>query len=64
MDESDFDGTTVLEHLAQIDCIDEFFEALDGDDFAEAERLMQAAKIDKSTIAVVLRKMAEADGDH
>lgn len=64
MDESDFDGTLVLEKLGTIAKIDDFFEALDTDDFAAAERLMKAAKVDTQTIAIVLRKMAEADGEH
>jgi hypothetical protein len=63
-DESDFEGSLVLEKLAVIDKVDEFFEALDGDDFETAKRLMKAAKIDSATIEVVLRKMAESDGDH
>ena len=64
MDESDFDGTLVLEKLALIDKIDEFFEALDDDDFATARILMRAAKIDTETITIVLAKMAESDGEH
>lgn len=64
MEESDFDGTTVLEKLAELDLVDEFFEALDGDDFPEAERLMKTARVPSSEIAIVLRKMAESDGEH
>ncbi|MGE0173332.1 MAG: hypothetical protein AB7T49_11115 [Oligoflexales bacterium] len=64
MDENDFEGTDVLEMLAAIDRIDDFFEALDNDDFGFAERLMKAARIDSETIAIVLRKMAESDSDH
>lgn len=64
MDESDFDGTLVLEKLAAIDQLDAFFEALDGDDFDTAERLMKAARVDLETRTMVLRKMAEADGEH
>ncbi len=64
MDERDFEGTLVLEKLAEIDKVDDFFEALDSDDFAKAESLMKRARIDSDTIAVVLKKMAEADGEH
>jgi hypothetical protein len=38
--------------------------AVDADDFALAEMLMKAAKIDSATISIVLRKMMEADGKH
>lgn len=64
MDENDWEGTLVLEKLALIDKVDEFFGAIDGDDFVTAERLMKAARIDAVTIAQVLQKMAEADGEH
>jgi hypothetical protein len=64
LDESDFEGTLVLEKLAAIDKVDDFLEAVDSDDFATAKRLMKAAKVDRATIKIVLRKMGEADGEH
>lgn len=64
MEDNDFEGTLVLEKLAVIDKVDEFFEAVDADNFGLAEKLMKAAKIDSATIALVLRKMLESDGDH
>ena len=64
MDEDYFEGTLVLENLAEIGKVDEFFEAIDADDFPLAEKLMRAARIDGATIAIVLRKMSEADSDH
>ena len=64
MDESDFDGTLVLEKLAEIDKVDDFFAAIDSDDFSKAQSLMKRAKVDAKTIAAVLKKMAEADGEH
>ena len=64
MDESDFEGTLVLEKLAEVNKVDEFFEAIDSDDFAEAQRLMRKAGIDQETIQIVLEKMNDADGEH
>ena len=64
MDESDFEGTLVLEQLAAIDKIDDFFEAIDADDVARAVALMKRADVDASTIATVVKKMEEADGEH
>lgn len=64
MDEHDFDGTLVLEKLAAIEKVDEFFEALDGDDFEAAKKLMRAARVDSQTIEIVLQKMADSDTDH
>jgi hypothetical protein len=64
MDETDFEGTLVLEQLAAIGKVDEFFDAVDADDVQRATRLMKRAKLDASTIATVIRKMADSDGDH
>ncbi len=60
MDEDDFEGTLVLEKLAEIGEVDAFFDAVDSDDFAKAQSLMKRARIDSATIAIVLRKMADA----
>jgi hypothetical protein len=64
MDESDFEGSWVLEKLALIDCVDAFFEAIDADDQQKAAALMRRANVDSRTIGIVLKKMAEADGEH
>jgi hypothetical protein len=64
MDESDFEGTLVLEQLAAIGKVDDFFEAIDSDDVSRAVALMKRADVDASTIAVVVKKMEEADGEH
>ena len=63
MDEKDFEGTLVLEKLASLDLVDAFFEAVDADDFKTASSLMKRAKVDSETIRIVLKKMAEGDGD-
>lgn len=64
MDEADFEGTLVLEKLAEIGKVDEFFEAIDSDDFAVAQKLMRRAGLDVETIEMVLKKMEDADGEH
>jgi hypothetical protein len=64
MDGNDWDGTLVLEKLAAIDKVDEFFDAVDEDDFARAANLMKAAQVNAATIAQVLKMMAAADGEH
>jgi hypothetical protein len=64
MDEKDFEGTLVLEKLAEINKVDDFFEAIDSDDFAKAKALMVRAGIDSETISIVLQKMNAADGEH
>lgn len=64
MNESDFEGTLVLEKLAEIGKVDAFFEAVDADDFGKAKALLKKAQVDSQTIAMVLRKMEDADGEH
>ncbi|HEY4185015.1 MAG TPA: hypothetical protein VGP07_08100 [Polyangia bacterium] len=64
MDDTDFEGTLVLEQLAAIDKVDEFFDAVDADDFERATALMRRARLDAATIATVIRKMEESDGEH
>ena len=57
----DFEGTLVLEKLAEVNKVDEFFEAVDADDFQKACRLMRKAGVDKETIEHVMRKMADSE---
>lgn len=64
MDENDFEGTLVLEKLAEIGKVDAFFEAIDDDDFDRAKSLMKKARIDSETITIVLKKMNDATGEH
>lgn len=64
MDEADFEGTLVLEQLAEIGRLEDFFDAVDADDVGRAVRLMRRANVDATTIATVVRKMESADGEH
>jgi hypothetical protein len=64
MDEKDFEGTLVLEQLAEIGKLDEFFEAIDADDVPRATSLMKRANVDVPTIQIVVKKMRAADGSH
>ncbi len=64
MDENDFEGTLVLEKLAEVQKVEEFFEAIDADDFGKAASLMRRAGVDSETIAIVIKKMEDADRQH
>ena len=64
MDENDFEGTLVLEKLAEINKVEAFMEAIDSDDFSKAKALMKRANVDSDTIAMVIKKMQNADGKH
>jgi hypothetical protein len=62
MDEITFEGTLVLEKLAEINKVDDFFDAIDSDDFEAAQKLMKGAGIEDETIAMVLKKMQDMSG--
>ena len=64
MNEDDFEGTLVLERLAAIGKVEDFFDAVDSDDVDRAVKLMKKAKLDSQTIAIVVKKMQDADGEH
>ena len=64
MEEKDFEGTLVLEKLAEIGKVEDFFDAIDSDDFGKALQLMRKAGVDADTIQMVVKKMADADGQH
>jgi hypothetical protein len=64
MDDTDFEGTLVLEQLAAIGKVEDFFDAVDSDDVERATALMRRAGVDAATIATVIRKIEENDGQH
>jgi hypothetical protein len=64
MDETDFEGTLVLEQLAAVGKVEDFFDAIDSDDVERAAALMRRANVDASTIATVIRKIEAGDAEH
>jgi len=64
MNKHDFEGSAVLEKLAEKGILDSFFEAVDADDFETAKKLMIGAGVDHKIVRIVLNKMADADGEH
>ncbi|MBC85980.1 MAG: hypothetical protein CL677_02285 [Bdellovibrionaceae bacterium] len=64
MSDLNFEGSLILEKLAEVGVLDDFFEAVDSDNFENAKRLLKSADIDSETISWVLSKMQEADGEH
>lgn len=61
MNEDDFEGTIVLERIAEIGKIDAFWEAINDDNFEKVKALMKRANIDSDTISIVLKKMNDAE---
>jgi len=64
MEQEDFEGTLVLEQLAAIGRVEEFFDAIDSDDVPRAVSLMKRAKVDQATIAIVVKKIEQSDSEH
>ncbi len=62
MNKDDFEGSLILEKLAEMDLVESFFEAIDNDDFSLVKKLMKSAKIDSQSIEIVVAKMAQTDG--
>ena len=54
----------MLEKLARVDKVDEFMDAVDSEDVKRAAALMRSAGIDRDTIAIVLKKIADPDDEH
>lgn len=63
MTEEDFEGSLILEKLASLGLVDDFFEAVDSDDLSEVISLLEQAEIDEDSIRVVIKKL-ESFGDH
>lgn len=64
MSDVEFEGTLVLERLAEIGKVDDFLEAIDADDVERATALMKRAGLDAATVATVVRKLEEGDAEH
>lgn len=63
MDEADFEGSLILERLAEINKVDEFFEAIDADNISKVTSLMKKAGLDVATIQEVVSRIQEG-GNH
>jgi uncharacterized protein with HEPN domain len=64
MNSRDFEGTLVLEKLAEIEKVDDFFDAIDSDDFERARSLMEDALVEEEMISETIKKMALSDHNH
>ncbi len=64
MIESPLDGSMVLESLAERGLLEDFYEAVDSDNFSQAKNLLKEADLDDETIAWVLSEMENQDGDN
>lgn len=58
MDESDFEGSLILEKLTTLGLYDEFFKAIDSDNLDEVTLILEDAGIDEEAIDFVLKKMS------
>jgi hypothetical protein len=59
MNDQIFEGTLVLEKLAEANKLEAFYDAVDSDDFEKAKSIMLKANIDRESIAIVLKQMQD-----
>lgn len=59
-----FEGSVILERLALVDRVEDFFEAIDNDDFEYARELMELAGVADGDIEVAIAMMKDSDSDH
>ena len=52
-----FEGTLILEKLAALNLLDQFYNAIDSDDFVAVKKILKTAQIDNETINIVITKM-------
>lgn len=61
MEEHDFEGSLILEQLAELDLVDTFLDAVDADDIQRMIALLEKAGVDEASIQVVLQKLGADD---
>lgn len=57
MGTSNFEGSLILEKLAEIGKVDEFYEAIDADDIEKVKRLLKIAGIDAESILALVKEL-------
>lgn len=61
MDEKDFEGSSILEQLAAIGLMDQFYEAVDSDNIERVISLLREAGIEESQISMVVKKIINGE---
>lgn len=64
MDETDFEGTFVLEQLTEIGVEEEFFDAIDSENVGRIVVLLKLAKVDPRAIALIVDRMEASEVRH
>ena len=55
----EFEGSIILEKLSEQGLLDEFYEAVDSDDFTLVQQILESAGFESDTIEQVLEKMEQ-----
>ncbi|MFT6068020.1 MAG: hypothetical protein ACJAT2_002196 [Bacteriovoracaceae bacterium] len=56
----DDEGSLILEKLSEAELIDEFYSAVDSDDFSKIEELLSLAGVSDSSIGSVIKQLVES----
>lgn len=61
MTEENYEGSLILEKLAEIGKLDEFYELIDSDDFEKISYIMREAGFNSETIRITLEKISDGE---
>lgn len=53
-------GSLVLEKLAELGLIDDFYKAVDSDDFSKIEEVLSSAGVEDKTIGSIIQQLVES----
>ncbi len=59
MNKDEYEGSSVLEILAQEGLIDDFYEAVDSDNIEKAISVMRKAQIEEDVIELTIRQILD-----
>lgn len=57
MELENFEGSLILEQLAAIGLVEDFYEAVDADDVGRVVSLLRQAQVDEPTISELLKEL-------
>lgn len=60
-DNDDFDGSLILEKLAEAGRLDDFYESIDEDDFKRARKILRETGFPIEMIHRVIQEIQDAD---
>ena len=57
--EESFEGSLVLEKLAEVNLVDEFYAAIDSDDIPKVIQLLRSAEVNEGLIKTLISQLVD-----